>query len=112
MIPAEYLPIVNALIDKTKEIKLKWERTRNEKKFQTAIGENTVVINYYYSYPDDIPCVDIEILDLFGDKIDRFSSDATESDFSLIEDLYMRARRNALRIDATINTLMNNLDKL
>ncbi|MDE6702695.1 MAG: hypothetical protein K2K00_03355 [Muribaculaceae bacterium] len=112
MIPTEYLPIVNALIDKTKEMKLKWERTSSETKFQTAIGENTVVVYYYYTYPDDIPCIGIDILDLFGEKIDQFSSEATDADFSILDDLYTRARRNALHIDATISTLKSNLDKL
>ena len=113
MIPTEYRPLVEALSKKTKENRLKWEPTSRDSQFQTIIGHNYIVIYSFDNYEEGCLNIRVDILDSFGDKIDQFTSDENDfSDYMLLENLYSSARRNALRIDETINDLMQNLDNL
>lgn len=114
MITKEYRELINKIIERTNEDKIKWEPTSDSQKFLCKISSKTVVVrSYVYLNPEigqDLSCVSFEILDIMGELIDGVYVDETESDYVKMSDLYDMARRNALRIDQTIRDLLDALE--
>ena len=114
MITKEYRELIDKIIERTNEGKIKWETTSDSLKFLCKIGDRTVVVySYVYNFNPtgmDLNCISFEILDFFGEKIDGIYVDESELDFAKMTDLYDMARRNALRIDQTIRDLLDALE--
>ena len=110
MIPEEYKPMIDKIISNTDTRKCSWETTSDSEKFILKAGANSISIFYYESYPDDVPVVALEILNLFGEKVDGIYIKNEDIDFDKMYQLYTAARRNALKITETISDIMTWLD--
>lgn len=110
MIPEEYMPMVKALSDQTKSSKLEWETTSDKEKFILNIAQKSITIWRFLCYPEDQMIVKIEILDFLGETIDSFQSMDNEEDFPIMDKLFGLAKRNALKIQETIDEIMRELN--
>lgn len=90
--------------------KSSWETTSDSEKYILKAGSNSISIFYYEAYPDNVPVVALEILNLFGEKVDGIYINNEDIDFDKMYKLYSAARRNALKITQTIADIMAWLD--
>lgn len=114
MITKEYRELIDKIIERTYDGKIKWETTSDRNKYLCKIGDKTIIVRSY-TYNDnaeliDTQCISFEILDILGEKIDGIYIDENESDFIKMTSLYDMARRNALNIDRTIRDLLDALE--
>lgn len=110
MIATEYRPMVDKLIHLTQNKQLNWETTSDANKFLITLGLNSVVVEQFASYPDDVSVVAIELLNGLGEKIDGIYISEPDDDYNRMFELYGMARRNALKIEQTISDIMNVLN--
>lgn len=110
MIPSEYRPLVDKIIKKTGEGKVKWQKTSDSEKFLTEIGFNTVIVQRFNAFPEDEPCISFNVRNTMGESVDFFSAMISESDYLTMSDLFNAARRQALDIDNIINSMMRSLE--
>ena len=101
-------PLLNTLITKTLAGKLKWQETANEAVFLVSVGGNTTLrirqefnrsAGYYYHV--------LSLLDENGKLIWEIEEPSV-----LIEQLFVLARRVALKVDERVEALMETLQKL
>ena len=95
-------PLVNALVEKTKAGKLKWEETLEENAFIASVGGNTTF--KVQRKPDG------HTLSLFDEKGTLVWD--TQQPWLLLEQLFGLARRVALKVDERVDALMETLQKL
>lgn len=112
MIPTEYKPLISKLLEKTNTRSLNWSTTSDASKYEVKIGDNYITIDTFTDFVSGISFIKIEILDQLGSKVDSFSVDDSEADYSIISDLYYSARRNALKIDETLADILKELDEI
>lgn len=110
MIPDEYRPLVRKLMKMTNDKECNWETTSDKKKFLLSIGEESITVFHFLSFPEDEPTIGCEILDEYGERVDAIFISQEDSDYDLMWDLYWSARRDALKINETISKIMHNLD--
>lgn len=113
MISKEYRELIDKILIRTSQNKIKWEGTSDSDKFTCRITNKIIAMrSYIYNCnPEeaDYRCISFEILDVFGDKIDGIYIDENETEYIKMSELYDAARRNALHIDKTIRDLLNAL---
>lgn len=114
MITKEYRELIDKIILRTSEGKIKWETTSDKNKFLCRISLKTIVVHSYVYYNQEsdsnLQSISFEILDLMGEKIDGIYVDESEPDYIKMTDLYDMTRRNALNIDRTIRDLLDALE--
>lgn len=113
MIPNEYKPLIDKIIQRTSERVLTWMTTSIEDQFETKIGNYNVTIRRVLRdvYDDEPASVSFEILDSYGEKVDYLYTDEDEEiDYDKMLSLFSAARRQALNIDGAISDMMQNLD--
>ena len=114
MIPEEYKPLINKLIEATQKGTRNWSVTSDDSKFSMDIGVNGVVIRFFRAWDPAMDreeyVVRFEIINPVGISVDGFSEGESDSDYSEMLCFYETARRSALRIDKTISELMHDLD--
>jgi len=111
MIPPEYIQLIAKLKERTTNRTLGWETTSDSSKFTIDTGKNSMSIQTYSSYPDEIPVISLEILDMYGEIVDGVYISEEDNDYTTMQSLYLAARRNALKIDETISNIMDFLNQ-
>lgn len=108
---AEITDVLTKLLERTNENKISWKTTVDEATFVAVIGNLSVAVSPYFdSFDEDIR---LQILNREGEEVDRF--DATTIGSSSItshrlDDLYKKARRVALGVDAQLDELLQELN--
>lgn len=95
--------IVDALLEKTKEKKLRWEKLSNDS-FSADIGMNAAVIEKF------LDKFRVILTNSEGVAITRITPSDERKE--IYEALYDLARRQALRIDETLVDIKETLEKL
>lgn len=114
----DYSTLINLLIVKTKSGKAKWETTSARRTYQTYIDGNFITIytrdNTLLEFGiDKEPEAVLAINGMDGEEIDSVKVYVTTSkDYSLLDELYNVAKRNALNLDQTITNLISSLKKM
>ena len=102
------VPLLNALINKTQAGKLKWDETADEDIFLVSVGGNTTLkVRRKFNRSQGFYSHFLSLLDENGKLV--WEIDQPEG---LIEQLFVLARRVALRVDERIDALMGTLQKL
>ncbi len=109
MIPDEYKAMIDLLIERSSQKKLRWKTTSDSQKFLVDIGLNAISVESFHEYQQDVDMIGIRLYNTTGDQIDWIASDERESDFIKLHSLYSAGRRSALNIDKTISEIMSSL---
>lgn len=106
MIPSEYKPLISKLTELTSTRKIEWNSTSDSTKFELISDNNSIYIQSYNDYESGVPFIGFEIRTLLGNYIDGIYLSSEEIDFDILEKLYSEARRNAMKIEQTISSIM------
>ena len=100
--------ILNGLVERTTEGKLKWSRSVNDNRFVTSVDAISVVIEEYISGGDTRRRLDI--IDESGDTVESLNfRDTTREQDEQLARLYVLARRSALDVDSVLEKLAKGL---
>ena len=101
--------ILNGLIQRTDEGRLKWTRSVESDRFVTSVEAISIVIKEVEGYRRDTH--QLEIVDESGETVDvlGYENTTSEQDQQLAR-LFVLARRSALDIDSTLEKLAKALD--
>lgn len=107
--------IIETLTYGTKTKKIEWERTNRENEFMTRFGNGAITIGHWVGVDDSSgePSnrTDIAILSKTGESIDRFIFDSGDAQgYRDLMNLHDAARRSHLRIDATLDEILNEIE--
>lgn len=111
MIPVEYINLINKIKEVTSKRMVRWNKTSDSNRFDLEIESNSISINRYDN-PLEFPKITIDILDIMGEYVDGFYIYSDDQDYKMLSDLYSDIRRNALRINETIDELNSGLDSI
>lgn len=109
MIPQEYNKLIDLLQQRTDEKKLQWSTTSDSQKFQLAVKSNTLTIENFTTYPEEMQCVGMRIINENGDQIDWVGVLEGDSGYDKMWDLFYSARRSALKIEETIAAIIEGI---
>ena len=102
----ELSPILEGLIQRTTEGKLKWSRTVPHDRFVTSVDAIAIVIQV-----DSGDHYSLEILNEDGETVESLNyRDTTGEQDEQLARLYVLARRLALNSDATLQKLAKSLE--
>lgn len=110
MIPDEYKELITKLAERTESRAVKWKTTSSSEKFTVALGSHSLTLALWVDYPTESTYIEFEMLDFTGKKIDSFSvwnDIADYEDYTKMNKLYGSARRNALRINESIQDILD-----
>ena len=107
--------LVKRLYEQTDKGKVVWEKTPDKKTFQASFPTHAIRISVKDFFGDAV--YEVSIYDKEGDMVERIETNSVwESTTSLpaemspiVADLYSRARRMALDVDQTLDTLLQTL---
>lgn len=103
--------LIERLIEKTESGDINWNATSRPMQYSLSMSSNQVLIERIANM--GVIKYKFSILDAQGgdiDSITKQSSSPSAPDAYLLKDLYEAARRNANRIDETIDRLLDELD--
>ena len=101
--------ILDGLVQRTTEGKLKWSRSVHDGRFVTSVDTISVVIEEYVSGGNTRHRLDI--VDESGDTVESLDfRDTTGQQDEELARLYVLARRSAHNIDATLEKLARGLE--
>lgn len=123
MIKEKYDALVDKLIKATESGKVVWEKTSSKTEYQTKIGDNAVSVGFFD--PNDLANIVIvaqnfsnykihyylNIYNTKGVQVDNEERGVNDEGYSELENLYHAARRKYLRVDETLDEILNNLGK-
>lgn len=112
MIPEEYKELVDKLVTLTENRKINWETTSDTTKFSFGGSKVSALIYNGNDFQTGEDFVRLELLDILGDQIDGFYVDEHDEDFPKMLALYNSSKRNALKIEESISSLLNDLNKI
>ena len=100
--------ILDGLIQRTSEGRLKWSRSVESDRFVTSVDAISIVIRVVSSRYESYQ---LEILDESGETVDVLGYDNTTADQDeQLERLFVLARRSAHNIDSTLEKLAKALE--
>lgn len=108
--------IVDALKLGTEEGRLNWQSTEREDEYSILFGSGGVTVdNWNHIEESDgttYKIVDIAFLNSVGEIIDQISFEKTTNsvDYKILLDLHQLAKRNTLKIDETLNNILNDIE--
>lgn len=103
--------LIERLIEKTESGDINWNATSRSMQYSLSMSANQVIIERIANM--GVVKYKFSILDAQGGDIDSITKQASNppsTDVCLLRDLYEAARRNANRIDETINRLLDELN--
>lgn len=112
MIPEEYLELVEKLTLLTDKHKIRWEETSDASKFKFKGSNVSITIEMGYDFLGNKNFFKFDLLNLLGDQLDSFCIYEKDKDNDTMSFLYNKARRSALKIEESINSLLGDLNKL
>lgn len=117
MINEKYKVLINRLISSTKNKLVKWEQTSSESMFKTKVGLGTITIEKSIyrdinGYLTGESCK----LGIFNDEGVEADSiyllNGDSEDYNLLETLYEVVNDSTLKISDTLQSMLDELDKL
>lgn len=121
MIKEKYETLIKKLIEATDNGDVEWEHTSAKDEYQAKIGENAVSIGFYdpddlanslIVYPNGVrPQLHyyLSIMNSKGIEVDSEEREANDPGFEKLKTLYHEARRKFLKVDETLDDILNNL---
>ena len=104
---AEISDILTKLLERTDEDKVSWQPTADESTFTAVLGKSSVMIDQDYRLG-----FVLTILNAEGREIERVnSSEVYEVELEpLLQELYYKAKRIALRVESELDELLKELE--
>ncbi|SYZ72117.1 hypothetical protein TRIP_C20232 [Candidatus Zixiibacteriota bacterium] len=111
MIPNDYLKIFWGMYKKTKENKLNWSKGTKANEFIAAVGFYIAVIQKNIESVDynEYERIYFSLREQEGDEIDSFDITDDEKGFKEANELFLGARRSALKINEAVKELEKEL---
>jgi len=121
MIKEKYEALIKKLIDATDSGKIEWEKTSSKDEYQTKIGDNAVSIGFFD--PEDLANTSIfvtsgvkpkmhyylNVMNSEGVQVDSEQRELNDVGYTDLKILYHEARRKYLKVDETLDAILNNL---
>ena len=121
MIKEKYDVLVDKLTKATESGKVVWEKTSSKTEYQTRIVDNAVSVGFFD--PNDMVTMLLNspslskkkihyYLNLYNNKgvqVDNEEREENDEGYSELKKLYLAARRKYLRVDETLNEILNDL---
>lgn len=110
----KYNELLNRLLDSTKENRTKWSKTSRQNEYSTDVGEYSITIT---SLSQSTFSISKELNEKFaltlinsdGEIIDLQLLLPSDSDYSLISELYSQARTSYYKVDEVLESLIQEL---
>ncbi|MFV0420037.1 MAG: hypothetical protein ACK5KT_15065 [Dysgonomonas sp.] len=119
MISEKYKVLIDRLVSSTKKKLIKWEQTSSESKFKAKIGIGTITIEKAIEWDiNGNPTGEYSRLAIINDEgieadcIHLDNNLSNQTDYNLLEELYEVASDSTLKISDTIQSMLDELDKL
>ena len=110
----KYAQILDLLVEKTDSGKLDWKETGDESRFVVSFPNYSVLIGEERG-GSEVPDYFISIVNSEGKIVDSFSNlgpslnDLSEHPTIVMQDLFNKARRRALRVDDALDNIIAHL---
>lgn len=110
MIPEEYKTLISKIESKSKSLKKIWEETSDGNKYILKIGANSITLHEYEAFPSGKEYISLEIINLFGEKVDGIYIAEDDPDFSRMSNLFTAAKRNSTEFKKTLDNIIKDID--
>lgn len=110
MIADEYVSLVGKLLDRTKSGEVNWKSTANENEFMVYFKKFSLSVSSSYDNHSQEEQYVISLRNESGAEIDRFWLEPHEEQWKTASELYIGARRKALKIDDALSLIMSELE--
>lgn len=121
MIKEKYEALIKKLIVATDSGKIEWEKTSSKDEYQTKIGNNAVSVGFFD--PEDLANTFIlstnggrpkmhyylDVMNSEGVQVDSEERELNDAGYTDLKNLYHEARRKYLKVDETLDAILNNL---
>ncbi len=108
-IPHQYSDIVSRTVESTKAGRVRWQESPGGSDFFVVFKKFSLAVWPGESYGGELE-VSIGIRNEQGEMIDSFSVAERDSEYPMVQELYVLARRSARRIDEAIAEITVELD--
>lgn len=108
---------INNILKGTQMQKFSWEVAERNSEYRLRLGTGVVTVDKWIGTDDEsgqeFSMADITIYNNAGVEVDRtiVSRQEEPGDYELLTTLYDAARRSALKVDQTLETLLGEIDK-
>lgn len=111
MTESRYVVLIDKLIQKTEEGQTVWRKAERDSAFRLNFRRGNIVIDHWTG-DNNSELVDMIIYNERGEKVDslNFGDIAGQVEYSRLIELYNLVRRRYLRIEETIEGLLEELD--
>lgn len=108
--------LVDALITGTTNGKISWQVTERQDEYSTKLDNGAITVDLWDAFDeveDPISLVDIAFLNILGEQVDRvvFGLVSDPHDFRRLAELHKLAKRSYLKIDATLDNMLGELER-
>src|SRR3954452_12561118 len=111
----KYVQILHLLVEQTDSGRLEWKETGEEAKFLVSFPNYSILISEeagsrgFPHYVVSVVNSDGKIVDSFSDETIKFN-DLGENPYGIMQDLFNKARRRALRADEALDNIIAHLE--
>ena len=110
-IPALYTNVINGLLKKSLSKEVIWDVTTNPNVFVVYFKDSSLTLHQHNNQNES--WVSVDVIDYKGDRIDGFwVSEEENDDWAIINELFSVARRSALAIDNTIQSMLTEINQI
>jgi len=110
-IPALYTNVINGLLKKSLSKEVIWDVTTNPNVFVVYFKDSSLTLHQHNNQNES--WVSVDVIDYKGDRIDGFwVSEEENDDWAIINELFSVARRSALAIDTTIQSMLTEINQM
>ena len=102
------LAIAQALITRTKAALQAWKETAIETRFHTSLEDTTISIQ---ALPGNVDKYVISVINKNGRAVEELRAREDQQEGKPLMELYQLARRQALRVDETLDSLLRRLSR-
>ena len=103
-----FMQLIKELYQATLDGRTRWEETAREDVFRVGLGEGLVRIQSGMDDENTLR-VDVYLLNNQGRVVDEIRAWENSKDYSLLLDLYQKARSSALNIDKVVDSMLSDL---
>lgn len=104
------IDLINRLIKNTEQGQVEWQRTSRDNEFKIDLKNGAVSTD---SWTDDntLELIDFRVYNIIGDQIGSWVLSSSEDGYDLIKELHSTVNRKYLRIDETLDGMLEELEK-
>jgi hypothetical protein len=117
-LPGKYVDLVSSLIERTEQGDVEWRDTSASDQLAVYLRSGDIAVDYYPEQQDPrhgtVPeMYGMTIFNNDGNKIDEITADKTNNrdSFEILKRLYETARRNYLKVDETIEGMLEEINE-